>query len=96
MSSGRSESDPVKKATYNKLARTALDSVGGKIIQMGTVGGTLVVPEDGIEKTTILIEFESYDSTVVAYESPYYQKVLAALDNGADRDIRIFNGIQLF
>ena len=60
---------------------------------MDTVGGKLVIPEDGIEKTTILIEFESYDSTVAAYESPYYQKVLAALENGADRDIRIFEGI---
>ena len=49
MSSGRSESDPVKKATYNKLARTALDSAGGKIIEMGTVGGTLVVRVDSIE-----------------------------------------------
>ena len=93
MSSGRSESDPVKKATYNKLARTALDSAGGKIIEMEIVCGKLVIPEDGIEKNTILNEFESYDSTVAAYESPYYQKVLAALDNGADRDIRIFEGI---
>ena len=60
---------------------------------MEIVCGKLVIPEDGIEKTTILNEFESYDSTVAAYESPYYQKVLAALDNGADRDIRIFEGI---
>ena len=60
---------------------------------MDIVCGKLVIPEDGIEKTTILIEFESYDSTVAAYESPYYQKVLAALENGADRDIRIFEGI---
>ena len=96
MSSVRSESDPVKKATYNKLARTALDSAGGKIIQMDIVCGKLVIPEDGIEKNTILNEFESYDSTVAAYESPYYQKVLAALDNGADSDLRIFEVIQLF
>jgi uncharacterized protein (DUF1330 family) len=60
---------------------------------MDIVCGKLVIPEDGIEKNTILIEFESYDSTVAAYESPYYQKVLAALDNGADSDLRIFEGI---
>ena len=60
---------------------------------MDIVCGKLVIPEDGIEKTTILNEFESYDSTVAAYESPYYQKVLAALDNGADSDLRIFEGI---
>ena len=60
---------------------------------MDIVCGKLVIPEHGIEKTTILIEFESYDSTVAAYESPYYQKVLAALDNGADSDLRIFEGI---
>ena len=60
---------------------------------MDILCGKLVIPEDGIEKTTILNEFESYDSTVAAYESPYYQKVLAALDNGADSDLRIFEGI---
>ena len=60
---------------------------------MGTVGGTLVVRVDSIEKNTIINEFESYDSTVAAYESPYYQKVLAALDNGADSDLRIFEVI---
>ena len=92
MSSGRSESDPVKKATYNKLTRTALNSAGGKMIQMGTVGGKLVIRVDGNDKTTILIEFESYDSTVTAHENPYYQKILTVLDNGADRDIRIFEG----
>ena len=41
----------------------------------------------------MLIEFNSYDEAINAYHSTDYQKALTALDNAADRDIRIFEGI---
>ena len=41
----------------------------------------------------MLIEFHSYEAAVAAYDCPAYQKALEALDNGADRDIRIFEGV---
>ena len=41
----------------------------------------------------MLIEFHSYEAAVAAYDCPAYQKALKALDNGVDRDIRIFEGV---
>ena len=38
-------------------------------------------------------EFESFAKAIEAYESEDYQKALQALDGGADRDIRIFEGV---
>ena len=40
-----------------------------------------------------LSEFETFEKAVAAYESEDYQKALKALDNGADREIRIFAGV---
>ena len=37
----------------------------------------------------MIIEFNSYDEAINAYYSSYYQKALLALDNGADRGIKI-------
>ena len=53
----------------------------------------LTVHESGINQNTVLIEFNTYDEAINAYYSVDYQEALLALDNGADRDIRIFEGI---
>ena len=79
----RSEADPIKKAAYNLLARDALEKAGEK----------LTVHENGVNQSTVLIEFNTYDEAINAYHSVDYQEALLALDNGADRDIRIFEGI---
>ena len=90
-----SEANPVKKAAYNLLAKDALEKAGGKIIAMAKIDGKLTVYENGIKQSTVLIEFNSYDEAINAYHSSDYQKALLALDNGADRDIRIFEGVWL-
>ena len=79
----RSEADPIKKAAYNLLARNALEKAGEK----------LTVHENGVNQSTVLIEFNTFDEAINAYHSGVYQEALLALDNGADRDIRIFEGI---
>mgnify|MGYP001953316607 CR=1 FL=1 len=48
--------------------------------------------ENGVVQQTVLIEFESFEKARLAYNSPEYQEALKALDGGADRDIRIFEG----
>ena len=83
LSAHRSEADPIKKAAYNFLARDALEKAGEK----------LAVHENGVSQSTVLIEFNTYDEAINAYHSVDYQEALLALDNGADRDIRIFEGI---
>ena len=39
-----------------------------------------------------MVEFESFEKAKAAYNSDDYQAALKALDGGADRDIRIFEG----
>ena len=75
------------------MAKDALEKAGGKIIEMEKVDGNLIVYENGIKQSRVIIEFNSYDEAINAYHSSEYQKALTALDNGADRDIRIFEGV---
>ena len=49
--------------------------------------------KNGREEQTVLVEFESFAKAVAAYESDDYQKALKALDGGADRDFRLFEGV---
>jgi uncharacterized protein (DUF1330 family) len=41
----------------------------------------------------VVIEFDSLEQAVNAHDSDAYQAALKALDNGADRDIRIVEGV---
>ena len=93
LSAHRSEADTVKKAAYNLLAKDALEKAGGKIIAMAKINEKLTVYENGIKQSSVLIEFNSYYEAINAYHSSEYQKALTALDNGADGDIRIFEGV---
>jgi uncharacterized protein (DUF1330 family) len=45
--------------------------------------------ESGIMERTTLIEFDSVEQAIAAYESPGYQEALRALGDGAERDLRI-------
>ena len=90
ISAHSSERDPVKGAAYSELAADALTAAGGRFLAKG---GKVVAKENGIVQRTILIEFDSFDAAMAAYESEGYQKALEALSGGADRDIRIFEGI---
>ena len=48
--------------------------------------------ENGVVEQTDVVEFESFEKAKAAYRSDSYQAALRALDGGADRDIRIFEG----
>jgi uncharacterized protein (DUF1330 family) len=41
----------------------------------------------------VVIEFDSVQQATAAHDSPAYQAALKALGDGADRDIRIVEGI---
>ena len=90
ISAHRSERDPDKGAAYSELAEDAMIAAGGRFLAKG---GKVVAKENGIAQRTVLIQFDSFDSAVAFYESEAYQKALEALAGGADRDIRIFEGI---
>ena len=90
ISAHRSAADPERASAYRELAIPALLSMGGKFLSSG---GRVVAKENGLEERTILIEFESFEAAVNAYESEAYQKALKLLSGGADRDVRLFEGV---
>ena len=85
----RQISDPAKLAAYAQLAGPALEAAGGRFLARGVASK---VYEDGRPERTVLIEFDSVDQAVAAHNSPAYQKALAALADGAVRDLRIVAG----
>ena len=90
ISAHRSEADPVKRAAYLELAGPAIEAAGGQILSKGA---RVVAKENGLAQQTVIIEFESFEAAVAAYESEDYQKALEALAGGSDRDIRLIEGV---
>ncbi|NYG55980.1 DUF1330 domain-containing protein [Nocardioides perillae] len=81
--------DDAKVAAYAALAGPALTGAGGRFLARGT---PVQVYEAGRETRTVVIEFDSVEAAVAAHESPGYQEALAALGDGAVRDLRIVPG----
>jgi len=82
----RSVTDEEKLAAYIELAGPAMQAAGGRFLARGLPAHAF---ESGVIERTTLIEFDSVDAAVAAYESPGYQQALRALDDGAERDLRI-------
>lgn len=76
---------PDALAAYAKLAGPALEAAGGRMLVRGTPSE---VHEAGLTQRTVLIEFDSLEKARAAYDSPAYRAALAALGDGAERDIR--------
>jgi uncharacterized protein (DUF1330 family) len=84
-------SNPDALAAYAKLAGPALQAAGGRFLARGNPAK---IVEQGMMQRTVLIEFDSVDAAIAAYNSPGYKKALEALGkNSAVRDIRIVEGI---
>ena len=56
-------------------------------------GAPSMAYELGLKERTVLIEFDSVEHATAAHDSPAYQAALDALGDGADRDIRIVEGV---
>lgn len=86
----QSMSDPDAIMEYSRLARTALDALGGRAIVACSHAKT---HEAGLDQRVVIIEFESLEKAVAAYETEEYKKALKALSNAAQRDFRIVEGL---
>ncbi len=86
----RSVSDPEALAAYAKLAGPALQAHGGRFLARGLPGRVF---ESGLQQRTVIIEFENIERAIAAHGSPGYQQALDALGHGADRDLRIVEGV---
>jgi uncharacterized protein (DUF1330 family) len=85
----RSEDDPTALAEYAKLAGPAVSAAGGRNFVRGMPAR---VYEAGMERRTIVVEFDSLANAIAAYESPAYQAARQLLGDAVVRDIRILEG----
>ena len=90
VSAYRSVSNTDKLAAYATLAGPAITAAGGRFLARGEPAK---VYEAGLMQRTVLIEFDSVAQAIAAHDSPGYKAALDALGDGADREIRIVEGV---
>lgn len=90
ISAYRAVKDPDKLAAYAKLAGPAIAAGGGRFLARGE---PTKVYEHGLKQRTVVIEFDSVDQAVATHDSAAYQAALDALGDGAEREIRIVEGV---
>lgn len=90
VSAYRAVKDEDKLAAYAKLAGPAITAAGGRFLARGLPAQ---VYESGLAQRTVLIEFDSLAHARAVHDSPEYQAALAALGDGAERDLRIVEGV---
>src|SRR5258708_8131435 len=86
----RSISDPAALTEYGRLAGPAIQSGGGRFLARGTPAKTY---EAGKDQRTVVIEFDSVQQATATFESNAYQSAARVIENAAERDIRIIEGI---
>jgi uncharacterized protein (DUF1330 family) len=83
-------SNPDAMAEYGKLAGPAIAAAGGRFLARGMAAKAY---EKGLKQRVVVIEFDSVDKAAAAHDSAGYQAALKVLGNGADRDLRIVEGL---
>ena len=90
ISAYRSVSDASKLGAYAALAAPAIAAGGGKFLARGNAAKAY---ESGKLDRTVIIEFDNLAAAIATHDSPGYQAALKALDNAAERDLRIVEGV---
>jgi uncharacterized protein (DUF1330 family) len=90
VSAYRAVKDADKLAAYAQLAGPAITAGGGRFLARGL---PVEVYEFGLSERTVLIEFDSVEHAKSVHDSAAYQAALAALGDGAERDLRIVEGV---
>jgi len=86
----RAIKDQGKWSAYAKLAVPAFQKMGGRFIVRGMPAKTY---EKGMNQRVVIVEFDSVQKAADAHESPDYQMALRALADGAERDMRLVEGV---
>jgi uncharacterized protein (DUF1330 family) len=85
----RSVSDQAAVDRYVPPATAAIQAHGGRVVAGGVPARAY---EQGLPSRLVIVEFETLQSAISAYESPAYQAALAHLAGVAERDVRIIEG----
>jgi uncharacterized protein (DUF1330 family) len=87
----RSTKSLEKFAAFTKLAYPAIQAAGGRfLVRTSNVAKTY---EGGLNDRTVVIEFENLAKAMAAYDTLDYKEALRALADGAERDLRIVEGV---
>ena len=86
----RKVNDQAKVDAYRKLAGPVMEAAGAKFLVRGDPAK---VYEAGLMQRAVVIEFPSVEAAITAHDSPGYQAALKALGDGAERDLRIVEGL---
>ena len=87
----KSVSDPSAVERYLAPATAAIVAHGGRVFAAGEPARTY---EQGLPSRLVMVEFDTLQSAISAYESPDYQASLSHLLGAAERDVRIIEGIE--
>ena len=82
--------DQNKLTAYAKIAGPAIQGAGGRFLVRGVPSKT---HELGMMERTVVTEFDSLEKAIAAHDTPGYQEALRALGDGAERDLRICEGL---
>ena len=85
----RSAPNPDALAEYARQGTIAIQAGGGRFIARGPAVKTF---EAGLSQRSVVIEFDSVEKAIAAYESPAYQAALKAL-GPVEREVRIIAGV---
>lgn len=83
----RTVGDEATMKSYVELAGVALKPFGSRLLV--SPKSAVTARESGLKQMTVVVEFDSYEIALAAYESADYKKALAALGSGVERDFRI-------
>ncbi len=74
---------------YSALATSAIAAAGGRFLSRGTA---VAAHEAGWLERSVIVEFDSVAEAIAAYNTDAYQKAVAAMNHGVERDFRILEG----
>jgi uncharacterized protein (DUF1330 family) len=81
--------DPTRYAVYREFVTPYIASKGGKFL---TRTGKVVVKEGTARTRTIVIEFDSFEAALAAYEDDEYTKGRALRANAGELDLVVVEG----
>ena len=86
----RKVGDEATMKHYAALAAEALGQFGARVL--ASPKSAVTAHKAGLQKMTVVVEFDSYEMALAAYESEDYKKALAVLGPAVERDFRIAEG----
>jgi uncharacterized protein (DUF1330 family) len=82
--------DPKALENYGALAVPAIKAAGGRVLSRGKA---VAAHEAGQLERAVIVEFDTVELALAAYESEAYRVALAELKGLVERDFRILEGV---